>query len=288
MQAAVAQSSKSNTLANPAMQTGVGISDPLAPKSTGAPIQTGAGVTDPLASNAKPSGSDPNSKQAPFLSSGGNDKQVAGPNAKPPGPWTPAATVQAPGAPPGTPDTSYNIPLIPLDEAAIQGANQDFSDQSAAANLGIGQAAFAYGDPTQMQRFGVGAINPNSALALAALRAQQEQQASTNARGSAGTLFSSLALQDRSRIGAEQQRADLLGNTRYQAALARFNGALDTARTARDKTINTARADERTQAISNLPTANTASGGFPSTTASPSKSTAKAGKGTTKGKGKKK
>lgn len=279
MQAAVAQSTKGNTL-----QSGAGVSDPLAPAGTPPNPQygnipsskTAPGVEDAKVPSPPPGTFMPGTYQPTSTpGSQANDKQVAGPNAKPPGQWTPAATVQAPGAPPGVPDTGYNIPLLPQDEASIQGAQQDFSDQTAAANLGIGQAAFAYGDPTQMQRFGVGSINPNSALAMAALRAQEQQQASTNARGRAGTLFSGLALQDRSRIGAAQQRADLLGNTRYQAALARFNAALTTARTTRDKTINSARADERSAAIANLPTANTASGGFPSTTSTGSKSISK-------------
>jgi hypothetical protein len=189
------------------------------------------------------------------------------------------------GAPPGTPDTGFNIPLLPQDEAIIQAANQDYTNQVASANLGMGQAASAYGDPTQMARFGVGGINPNSALALAALRAQQQQQLATQRRGSADTLFSSLALQDRGTIDAAHQRADLAGYQKYQSSLAKFNGALIAAQTARDKAINAARADERAAAIANLPTPNTASGGAPSSTATGSKSVASsAGTGTSHGK----
>lgn len=182
------------------------------------------------------------------------------------------------GAPPGTPDTSqYTVPLLPQDEASIANANRAYSDAEAAANYGMGQAAFAYGDPTQMARFGVGTVNPNSALALAALKAQQQQEASTLSRGRAGTVNSSLALEDASRISSGQQRADLAANVKYQQALARFNQTLVAAQAARDSAINSAQADERAAALQNLPTANTASGGFPSSTATGSKSIATRG-----------
>jgi hypothetical protein len=105
-------------------------------------------------------------------------------------------------------------------------------------------------------------VNPNSTLAMAALRAQNSQLAATSARERAGTLFSSLALQDRQNIMDAQQRAQLGGWNTYQNALGNFNLAMTRAQAAQQQAIDNANLDERQNALNQLPTANTAAGGF--------------------------
>jgi hypothetical protein len=122
------------------------------------------------------------------------------------------------------------------------------------------QAAEAYGDPTVEGQWGPSSVNPNSALALAALKAQEQTQATQNSLGKNDTLFSSIAGQDYNTIAGTQQRADLAGYQKYQAALAKFNAALAQASTTETSTIGGAQADERQNAINNLPTPDTATG----------------------------
>lgn len=173
-------------------------------------------------------------------------------------------TVTTPGAPPGVPDTTFNVPLVPSDEAAKAKAIADYGDVSANEMAAIQAAAMGYGDPSLMAQWGLTpSANPNSALALAALRAQQQTQTAEANRERAGTFFSSLMGQDLGNIGNSQQRAQLAGYMKYQNALAAFNRAMTAAQQARDLTINAANADERQNALNTLPTPQgTGSGGF--------------------------
>jgi len=126
----------------------------------------------------------------------------------------------------------------------------------------VQNAAMAYGDPAIMAQFGLGNIvNPNSALALAALKAQQTQQSDLARRVSQGTLGSTMAAQDIGNIASAQQRADLAGYQRYQNALSTYNLAMARAQNARDIATANARLDERQAAINQLPTAQTTAGG---------------------------
>lgn len=168
-------------------------------------------------------------------------------------PATPAAAAPPSGAPdPGTPNTT--IPLIATDEALKTGAATTYGDTVNSLNQGMGSAAFAYGDPTAMQQFNVGTVNPNSALAIAALNAQNANQANGNNMEENNTNFSSLNQQNQQKISDAESRAQLAGKTRYQNALAKFNLAVQAAADARDQTVAGANADERTNYLNNLPT----------------------------------
>jgi len=210
----------------------------------------------------------------------------AGTPAKPSGGVTPPTGSTAagakggppiPGAPPGLPNTTPTvpnppvtaganpnpIPLDPTDEAAKMAAQATYNNAQATGNLGMQNAALAYGDPSLMGQWGLPAtVNPNSALALAALRAQQQTQRAEDARARAGTFFSSLMGQDVNTIGGAQQRADLAGYQKYQDALAKFGLAMQGAQGTEQSAINAANADERAKALANLPTPDTATGSF--------------------------
>jgi len=163
------------------------------------------------------------------------------------------------------------IPLVPADQAAIAAANATYGASQAQYQQAMQNAALAYGDPNLMAQWGLPAApNPNSALALAALRAQQQTQTAENARARTGTFFSSLMGQDLGNIGSAQQRADLLGQQRYNQALANFNINMNRALTDRTNAVNAALADQVTQAANNWPTPDTATGSFaPGNVASP-------------------
>lgn len=179
------------------------------------------------------------------------------------------AGLAPPSAPPATttPATpSATAPLIPTDEANITNAQSSYGITDAGLRQQMYNAAMAYGDPTTEAQWGMPVTNPNSALALAALKAQNQTLADQNSRGSNGTLFSSLALQDQGNIASAQQRADLAGYQKYQTANDKFNLSLAQAEQALQGTTNSARADERQQAIAGLPQPDT-------TAASPLKTT---------------
>jgi hypothetical protein len=258
-------------LQNPAQAVGAGAGN------VGAQVSA-TGTISP-SSIAKP----PSARQTP--TGGGtlyNPTQsgAATPNAQQPSPIVNAAVKQvgaaasagtatpkpAPaGAPdPGMPNTTPNpIPLQPADEANIANANANYYTTQAAQNLGMQNAALGYGDPNLMPQWGLpGTPNPNSSLAIAALRAQEQTEADQNARARTGTLFSSLMGEDVNRIAATQQRSQLAGYQRYLTALAKFRLAMQQAGDTRDTAIRTAQADERQQALNNLPTPDTASGSF--------------------------
>lgn len=183
-----------------------------------------------------------------------------------PNPFNPAQQ-EIHGNPAPIPSNPYQgTPLDPTDEANRANALQAFGDAQSAYGENAYNAALAYGDPTQEARFGLAAPNPNSALALAALKAQQQTEADRNARGRNDTLFSSLAQEDLGRIGATQQRADLAGYQRYQAALAKFNSALNTAGSNYTAAGRSADADEAAKALANLTTPDQASGSAPAGT----------------------
>src|SRR5215469_1062404 len=111
-----------------------------------------------------------------------------GPGGKTPGPpqgapdqGTPNTTLPpAPAVPnpPVTPGGNPNpIPLVPADEAAKYAAGQDWNTAQAVARQNMQNAALAYGDPQLMAQWGLPAtVNPNSALALAATKAQLDTQ----------------------------------------------------------------------------------------------------------------
>ena len=189
------------------------------------------------------------------------------------GPPTKAPSAVAPGpatqaAPdPSTPDTSFPIPLVPADEQAKTNALADYGTTMGGLNLGLQNAAMAYGDPTLEASLGLApSPNPNSALAMAALKAQLAGEANTARMESNNTVFSSLNQLNTQRIADAQQRAQLQGYQRYQNALANFNQKMGLAAKARDTSIDTANTDERNTAIANLPNANTATGGFKGST----------------------
>lgn len=188
----------------------------------------------------------------------------------------PPAGSPDPGMPNTTPANPYaGIPLIPGDENTISGAQATFGNQQAEGNEAMYRAAMNYGDPTTMSQWGLPVTNPNSALAMAALKAQQQTQADQNARGRSDTLFSSLAQKDLGTIGATQQREDLAGYQKYEEALANFRAAMATDTTNAQTTIGGAQADERQQALNNLSTPDTAAGAAPVPTNNAGTTTAK-------------
>lgn len=186
--------------------------------------------------------------------------------AKPPSQVAPGpATQSAPD--PGTPDTSFPIPLVASDEQAKTNALSDYGDLASGLRLGMQNAATAYGDPQLMSQWGLTASpNPNSALALAALKAQLANRTNDARMTNNGTFFSSINQFNRGQIADAQQRVDLNAYQKYQNALANFNMKMAQAAGVRDKTIDAANLDERNTAIANLPTANTATGGFQGST----------------------
>lgn len=158
------------------------------------------------------------------------------------------------GAPdPGTPNTGA-IPPIQSDEDLITDANTDYGTTYGGLYQGIQSAASTYGDPTIMGQYGVGAVNPNSALALAAVKALQANQANDATQTNNGTFFSSINQTARGNIGEQQSRDDLAAQQAWQDALGKFNTAVSTAASTRDRIIRNAREDEGNQAIKNLPT----------------------------------
>lgn len=170
------------------------------------------------------------------------------------GPGAAATSAPPPAAP--TPAQTFNIPLDPGDEQSKAAAQATYDTSTGSYLRGLQGAAEAYGDPSIMAGLGLGTtVNPNSALALAALKAQQDQQASGNTREQAGTFFSSLHDQDLSDIASAQQRAQLAGYTTYQGALGDYNTNMATALNALNNALNTANIDERAKAIATLPTA---------------------------------
>lgn len=229
--------------------TGAGESGSKAEAPTGASF-TSLPVSNPIKSTSPLKVAQPHITDTPSKVPGsGTPPSVNNPNP------TPAAAAPPSGAPdPGTPNTTATIPLIATDESAKTGAATTYNDTVNSLNQGMGTAAFAYGDPTAMQQFNVGTVNPNSALAIAALNAQNANQANGNNMEENNTNFSSLNQQNQQKIADAESRAQLAGKTRYQTALGKFNLAIQAAADARDQTINNANADERTQYLNNLPT----------------------------------
>jgi hypothetical protein len=120
----------------------------------------------------------------------------------------------------------------------------------------------AYGDPTAMAGWNLGAgVNPNSALAQAALKAQQDTLNAQGTRENAGTLFSSLMQRDLGNIATTQQNAQLKAYQDYQNALSSYNEAMTRATSAREAAVAKAQADERQSAINSLPSATNPAGG---------------------------
>lgn len=195
------------------------------------------------------------------------------PSASVQSPRIPSATGGYTGAQPAAPPAAVPganpnpLPIDPTDQNTIATANANYGNTAAAQNEAMYQAAMAYGDPTTMSQWGLPVTNPNSALALAALKAQQTTLADQNARGKNDTLFSSLAQTDLGNIASQQQRSDLAGYQTYQTALAKFNAAMTQALTNKQSAIGGAQANEVTNAQNNLPTADTATGGAATGTA---------------------
>lgn len=180
-------------------------------------------------------------------------------------PGSPIPAPSAPAAPASPPPGSppYNIGTVPADELAKGAAQGTYDSSTSGYMAAIQAAAQAYGDPGVMAQWGLGStVNPNSALALAALKAQQDTQTAGNTREQAGTYFSSLHDQDLSDIAGAQSRSDLAGYQTYQGALGDYGRNMTDALNTLNNSINSANLDERQNAINNLPTPSTASGGF--------------------------
>lgn len=228
------------------------------------------------ASNSIQSGAKPVYVDTSPVEKGGPVKPPApvehgGPVKAPPGSINPAApsstpgaatgppVVTTPGAPPGVPATTppaYAIPPIATDEAAKQAAITAYNDAAAQGKQGLSTAAMNYGDPS----LDGGVVNPNSALAVAALRAQNEGQSNYARMEDNNTVFSGINMRNVGQIQTAQQRADLLGYQKYQNALGKFNLLLQQASDDRDKAIAAANADEATAAATALPTSPTQTG----------------------------
>jgi hypothetical protein len=260
-----------------------GVRQAAAPKPPApSPFARGWTTTYPKTGNPGPVSTKPAATPSPFAPKGfGAGGGVAPPAPRPPAP------APAPPKPPAPP-APYAPTVVPADEAAKAAATATYGTDTAAAIAAIQQAAMAYGDPSIMGGWNLGStVDPNSALAQAALKAQQDRQTATDARERAGTLFSSLAQRDFGTIANTQQQQQLAGYDAYQKALGDYNIASTRAAQARDAAINQANADEMQTTINNLPQPTTTGSGVagPGTTSVTSKippsKTAPKGKTTT-------
>lgn len=214
-------------LNNPPPAAGLGVSVPNAGGSH--PMTPGASpnISQQTLEPAKPAAGAENAQTTPTAPSPASPETSN--YQAPPTPTTPVqaggqGTVQAPGAPPGVPNTT---PVVPVPVApppkAIEGKNaaEDEWLQSQAENQQkLYEAALGYNG------------GPTSALAQDQLKAGEGVRTATNARGAAGTINSSLFAGDKSRIATAKATADTTAYNNYLKATTEANDALEKARAA--------------------------------------------------------
>ena len=150
----------------------------------------------------------------------------------------------------------------PADVFGIQQANDKYTADVAEYMRTLQDAAIAYGDPNVQQGLGLSRdVSPNSALALAAYKAQQSTLGDTNALERLGTLGSTNALQALSTIRDAQQRANLAGLTTYQKALGNYDYYTGAAQMAKTNAIFPFQQDITQNALNQMPTTTTTPSG---------------------------
>lgn len=162
-------------------------------------------------------------------------------------------------------NSQFVIPPVAADEDTIAGAKTAYGTASGNLTHGIDEAAFSLGDPGILAQWGqAGVVNPNSALAMAALQAQTASNTNRDVRGNNNSLFSSFALKDQQAIQAAHSRANDQAWHDYNVALDTYNRGMTSAGETLSEAEAPALRDERQTAINNLPTPTVTSGGSPS------------------------
>jgi hypothetical protein len=124
------------------------------------------------------------------------------------------------------PNTTINVIPTAQGVADRSQAEQGWGNSQTEYGQNIANAALDYGTGP------AGEANPNSALAIAALKAKQNTEQATANRGAAKTIESSLYGEDKTKISEAHSREDLLAYQKYQLAMQKYNNALIHAREA--------------------------------------------------------